>query len=183
MISGILKVAAVQPDVWLLGDSVIPETMGWTWVWQVQPAADGRQTRLVNRTRIQTAGPDNPVANVMIGLGGFIMNQRSMHGLKAHAEGWSEPGYEEPLEIVLWFLTLAVGLVAAGLFVVRRRWQPPLMVALAAIILLMVLTFVQPAVWLRVVLDATLIAALVWAWRSTTALSPMRMKAREIAFG
>jgi hypothetical protein len=90
MISGILKIAAAQPGEWLLADSVIPEVFGWTWVWQLQPAREGQATRLVNRTRIQAAGPDNPVMNVMMGLGGFIMNQRTMQGIRpARKAGWN----------------------------------------------------------------------------------------------
>ncbi len=166
MISGILKVAAAQPGEWLLADSVIPEVFGWTWVWQLQPSREGQATRLVNRTRIQAAGPDNPVMNVMMGLGGFIMNQRTMQGIKARAEGWVEPAYQELAEIALWCTTLVTGLVAAALFVIRPRWRAPLAVALAAFVVLMLLTFLQPAVWLRVILDVALLGGLIFTWRS-----------------
>ncbi len=180
MISGILKIAAAQPGEWLLADSVIPEVFGWTWVWQIQPTRDGQATRLVNRTRIQAAGPDNPVMNVMMGLGGFIMNQRTMQGIKARAEGWVEPGYRELAEIVLWCATLLTGLIAAALFVIRSRWRAPLAVALAAFVVLMLLTFLQPAVWLRVILLVALLGVLILTWRSA---APGAAKASARASG
>jgi hypothetical protein len=77
-----------------------------------------------------------------------------------------EPDYRELAEIALWCTTLAAGLIAAALFVLRPRWQAPLAVALAAFVVLMLLTFLQPAVWLRVILLVALLGGLIFTWRS-----------------
>lgn len=169
IIAGILKLADVRPGEYMLADSMIPDTFGWTWVWQVQPAADGQQTRLITRMRIQMPVADNSPASLLIGLGAFIMDQRMMNGIQARAAGWREPPYEEGLEIGLWFVALAAGLAGAVLFVARRKWLPSLLVAVAAVVVIFVLTFVQPPIWARVALDAALIAGVWWAWRATKA--------------
>ncbi|MGE5601626.1 MAG: hypothetical protein ACM30E_01165, partial [Nitrososphaerales archaeon] len=145
IIQGLLKWDRFESGKWLLASSTVPDVMGWTWLWQITPAADGKGTRLINRIGIQAmAGGDNPVMSFFIGNGAFIMEQRMMNGIKAHAEGWVEPPYQEAVEIVLWFVALLVGIVSAVLFVTRRAWIAPLSLAVASVAVVLVLTFSQP---------------------------------------
>jgi hypothetical protein len=65
-------------------------------------------------------GGDNPIVSFFIGNGAFIMEQRMMNGIKAHAEGWVEPPYQEAVESVLWLIALLAGLAGAVLFITRR---------------------------------------------------------------
>jgi hypothetical protein len=93
-------------------------------------------------------------------LGGFIMERNMMTGLKTRAEGGVEPGFTEPLEIFLWLAALVVGIVAAVRFITRPAWQVPLAVGLASVAALFVLTFLQPEIWVRVLMLGVLITAL-----------------------
>jgi hypothetical protein len=95
-------------------------------------------------------------------LGGFIMERNMMTGLKTRAEGGSEPGFTEPLEIILWLAALAAGLVAAARFITRPDWRLPLTLGLAALIVLFWLTFIQPSLWLRLLAVVALTGGLVW---------------------
>jgi hypothetical protein len=100
-----------------------------------------------------------------LGLGAFVMQRNMIDGIKLRAEGGSEPAYTEPLEIILWFVALLVGLAAALLFVQRPKGLFPLLLGLDAVVLLMVLTFVQPSIILRAGLDMLLLAGLIWIFR------------------
>ena len=90
-----------------------------------------------------------------------------MNGIKAHAEGWVEPPYQEAVEIVLWLVALLAGLAGAVLFVARRSWIAPLAVAVAAVGVILVFTFAQPPIAVRVLLDVALIAGVYAAARVT----------------
>jgi hypothetical protein len=171
MIQGLLKVSEVKTGEYLLAESVVPESFGWTWLFKLEDAGDGR-TRLLNRARISGATAPNPVMNVVLGLGGSIMNRRMMNGLEAHPEGWVEPAYMEGLEMALWLATLLTGLVAAVLFLARRKWAPSLLIAALAVVVILVLTFVQPAISLRVAMVVALAAGLAWAFAATAERAP-----------
>ena len=146
MIQGLLKISDVKTGEYLLAESVIPEQFGWTWIFALEGDGEGR-TRLINRTRIAAPGKPNQAMITVLGLGGSIMNRRMMNGLVAHPEGWVEPAYQEWLEAGLWLAALFIGLAAATLFLARRRWAPSLLVACAAVVAILILTFVQPAIW------------------------------------
>jgi hypothetical protein len=183
IIQGLLKWDLFEPGKWLLASSTNPDVMGWTWLWQITPASDSKATRLVNRIGIQAmTGGDNPIMTFFIGNGAFIMEQRMMNGIKARAEGWAEPPYQEAVEMVLWFVALIVGIAAAVLFVARRAWIAPLTLAVASVGVILVLTFAQPPVVARVLLDAALVAGLVATVRAPAkAPAPTRANAPKAA--
>jgi hypothetical protein len=188
MIQSVLKVREVQPGEYLLADAVHPEAFNWVWLWHLQPVDGGQHTRLVVHFGIQLPGADsNPVMTFMMDVGGFVMEQNMLQGIKTRAEGGSEPTWTEPAEIALWLAALLAGLAAgvmfvfmpgrprplaallagsaAGvLFLFRPGWPRPLAVAVAAVVALFVLTFVQPALWVRLLIDLGLFAGLAWAW-------------------
>lgn len=142
--------------------------LGWTWLWHIQPAAGG-QTRLNIHMHIQPPGEMGaPILTDIIELGAFIMERNMMTGLKVRAEGGGEPAWIEPAEIAIWLAALLVGLAAAGRFVAgpldRRGWSA-LALGLAALVVLFVFTFLQPAVWLRAALDLALAGGLAWVLR------------------
>jgi hypothetical protein len=167
LIQGTLNVRAVQPGVWLLADTTPPAAFGWTWLWRLDPLDGGARTRLVNRMRIQVGeAPPNLVAGSVMDLGGFVMQQRMMQGIKLRAEGGHEPAWMEGAEIGLWLTALLSGLIAAWLFVVQPAWPRPLAVGVASVVVLLILTFVQPPTGVRAVLDAALIGGAWWAYRA-----------------
>jgi hypothetical protein len=167
LIQGTLNVRAVQPGAWLLAEATQPEIFGWTWLWALEPTDGGAHTRLINRMRIQLpATAANPVASFMMDIGGFVMQQRMLLGIRLRAEGGSESWWIERAEIAFWLAALLCGLIAAGMFVLQQPWWRPLAVAIAAVVALFCLTFVQPPFLVRAALDAALIGATWWAYRA-----------------
>ena len=94
------------------------------------------------------------LAGSLIDISGFVMEKGMLQGIQDRAEGRYPPAYAENLGIALWLLALAAGLVGAGTFVTRRDWRLPLAVGLLAVFVLFCLTFIQPVLWVRVVLVA-----------------------------
>jgi hypothetical protein len=68
--------------------------------------------------------------------------------------------------MALWFTALLCGLVAALLYLFRRAWLQPLMVATVAVMVLFLLTFVQTPLWVRFVLDLALVAGVAQSYPS-----------------
>lgn len=168
IIAGALKVREVLPGQYLLADLIKPDGGQWTWLWYLTPTNGGTQTRLVVRCLMQLpAEAANPIVVGVMNAGGFVMQQRMIHGLKLRAEGGAELPYAEQIEIALWLTTLAVGLLAAALFVFQRAWRMPLALAVVAVVALVALTFIQPALWVRVLVNVALLAGLWWARQST----------------
>jgi hypothetical protein len=165
LIEGFLKVRQVEPGRFLLGEAVPELGIGWTWIWAIEPEG-AEATRLHVRTRIQPVGEiaEAPVAlGFLIDTGGLVMQRKMLSGLRLRAEGRIERSFVQPLEIAAWFLALGLG-VAAGVRYVRvRAWWKPLAVAVSAVLALFLFTFVQPPLWLRLLLDAALALGL---WRS-----------------
>ena len=80
------------------------------------------------------------------------------------------------------FLPLAAcGIAAAWLFVFRRAWLRPLIVAVAAVLGLFILTFVQPALWIRVILDTLLVCSVGGAYQSNRRHRLARPRVRTVS--
>lgn len=163
-IQGSQVIAAVVPGQSLLSTAADPSLMQWTWIWRLDPIDDGQRTRLLVRFRIQLpTDADNPVLTGVMTAGGFVMQQRMLHGLKLRAEGGVEPVWMEAAEIGLWLTTLVLGLAAAVLYLTGADWRRPLGVATLAVAALVVMTFVQPDLWIRLAVIGMLVLALLWA--------------------
>lgn len=158
MIQGAMAVKALEPGKWYLGAST--NEMGWSWLWFLEPLNEN-QTRLIVRSHIKPAGAmsDNTVGTVL-NLGGFVMEQAMLQGLKARAEGATPLPFYEPLEIVLWLIPLGAGMVAAVYFVTSRNWLLPGITGVLSVIALFVFTFIQPSVAFRILADLTLLIVL-----------------------
>ncbi|MGD8464511.1 MAG: hypothetical protein PVI09_11645, partial [Anaerolineae bacterium] len=155
-----LTVHSVEPGQYLLAQLANVPDLGWTWIWHLYPSAEN-ETRLVVRTKIQPGEElNNPLIAYVMDVGGFVMERRMMQGIKDRAEGNLEPESIEVIEIALWLLALAAGLAGAVLFVRKSAWPLPLLVATGAVLALLVFTFLQPPIWIRVVVDAALLGGL-----------------------
>jgi hypothetical protein len=177
IIQDAIQIEQIQPGAWLLAQSRMPEMMNWVWVWQVRPIDGGQRTRLLVRMRIEipdSAGMGNPAIGFFMDVGGFVMERGMMLGIKERAEGKVEPATIEIVEITLWLIALLCGLAGALMFVTRRAWQAPLALGVIAVGALFVFTFVQPPVWMRGIVDATLIAGGVWIVKRTAPESGSR---------
>jgi hypothetical protein len=94
------------------------------------------------------------------------MEQKALDTVRQRAEGLSESVFTTPYEIITWLAALAMGLTAGVLFINRKDWKKPLAVGAASVIVLLVLTFLFPPLWLRGVLDLGLLTGLVWNFRA-----------------
>lgn len=152
--------------------------MTWVWTWMVTPV-DGQHSRLVNRFRIQTPASMAlpPILVDAIDLGGFVMEQNMMQGIAQRAEGRGELSFTEPLEIFFWLAALGAGLAGAWAFINRAEWRKALGVCILAVAGLFVLTFVQPDLWVRALIDLALIAGSAWAIRPEVTTRPAAVQA------
>jgi hypothetical protein len=165
IIQGLLKIREYESGRYLLAESIQPSPFLWVWCWYVDPMEGGAATRLISRFSIEVpaGAAGNPVMDFMLDAGGFVMHQNMMQSIKLRAEGRTEPAWIESLEIGLWIAALFVGLAAAVLYLIRNEWRRPLLIAALAVVVIFVLTFIQPAILVRFLLDAGLAAALLWA--------------------
>jgi hypothetical protein len=165
IIQGSMRIREVRPGDYLLAEIIQPAPFGWTWLWRIYPMSGGSQTRLVVRFAIDLPGEEeNPAMTFFMTIGGFVMTQKMLDGIAQRAEGGTEAPYFEKLEVALWAISLAAGLIAAGLYLFQPAWQRPLLVAVAAVLALVVLLIVQPAMTLRLFLVAALLVGLWWAY-------------------
>jgi len=166
IIQGALKIRELEPGRYMLADSIIPEVMNWVWLWYLQPI-DDEQTSLIVRMAIELpdSAADDPVMGFMMDVGGFVMENNMMQGIKTRAEGKKELGWIEPLEICVWLLTLLGGVIAAVRYVIKPRWQFMLFLAVVSVLMLFMLTFVQPPIWQRVIMMGLILYGLVWDMR------------------
>ena len=165
VIANMLVIQDYKAGEWVLArDTPALGGVSWSWLWIVEPI-DAQHSRLINRFRIQTPpGMGIPApATFLVDIGGFMMEQNMMQGIVQRAEGRGELAFTEPLEIILWLTALGAGLAAAWFFLTRPAWQAPLAVALTVIAGLLVLTFVQPPLWTRGLIDLALLGGAVWS--------------------
>jgi hypothetical protein len=156
MIQNAMEVKALEPGKWYLGAST--NEMGWTWLWYLEPINEN-QTRLIVRSHIKPAGAmSNDIVGTVLNLGGFVMEQAMLQGIKMRAEGLVPPSYNELVETAVWLLALGMGLVAGLLFITLREWWLPGSAGVLAVLALIVFTFVQPPVGIRIFVDLTLFA-------------------------
>lgn len=87
-----------------------------------------------------------------------VMEQKTLDTLKLLAEGGAPSPLTTAAEIGVWLFALACGSVAGLLCLRRADWRRPLALGLAAVGVLVVLTFLYPPLWLRALLDLALAA-------------------------
>ncbi len=166
IISDWMVIQAYQPNEYVRAIST-PKYFGmlWTWLWYLQPI-DQATTRLIVRHRVFVP-PDLP-KNVMIGVlnAGYVMERSMMLGIRARVEGNVPPAYEELVQIILWLIAFACAVIAVVRFGKPYGRYYSLALGLISAAVVFVLTFVQPPMIVRIVLDAMLIVAVqvVYRW-------------------
>ena len=136
-----------------------PENGSWTFV--VQPL-DRYTTRLLFRGR----GAARSVAGVAFDRSifepaHFVMERRTMIGIKQLAEGEDRHRWANHLQVMLWTITFALLVVSAVQVVRRREWQRPLIGFVGSAIVFQILTLAQPPIVLGMALVAAL-ALVLW---------------------
>lgn len=152
-----------QTDQFVLATVTEKLPFQWTWLWYVEPV-DADATRLIVRHRAAFP-PDMPQKLIdMIFSAGFIMERGMMLGIQARAEGAVPAALEEPLGAFLWLSTFAMGVICAARFVRVADGYHTLGVGLEAVVVLFVLTYIQPPVLVRMMLVLLVAAGVVVAF-------------------
>lgn len=159
-------VSVVEPHQWFGWQS--GDKSGrpvWNFVFGLFPVNE-THTRLVVR---ESFDPDAMPAAVvaLIEIPDVVMELKALDTVKQRAEGRSASPLTTVFEIAAWLAALVMGAAAGVLFVRRANGWPFLAVALASVIVLLLLTFLFPPLWLRGVLNLGLLAGLIWSVRRT----------------
>jgi hypothetical protein len=138
-----------------------PDDGSWSFV--VKPIGD-EKSRLLVRSR---AGGERSLAGEAFDLlvfepMHFTMERNMMENIKAHAEGKAVFAAADTLEVLLWTITVALGMLAAVRMFRDERWGRQIGVVVAAALVLQILTFIQPSLVTGFMLVGFL-AWLVWA--------------------
>jgi hypothetical protein len=162
MLMDVLVLRDVQANQYLVaGPKPGQEQAGLLWAWALAPQPDGT-TRLLVHMRIQIPGMGgNKWVGGALNLATFMMERKMMEGIKLHAEGGGEADWVQIAEAVLWLAALIIGLMAASRFITRPDWKLPLGIGLAAVLVLLGLVYLQPALWLRLALVLAMAGGLV----------------------
>lgn len=164
IIVDVMVVKDYQPGQSVLAAATNKLPLKWTWLWYVEPV-DAGASRLIVRHRIAFP-PDAPkgIINAVF-TSGYVMERGMLLGIKARAESSLPSPLEEPLGAIIWLLVAAGGIAAAVRFVRVADGYPTLGVGLAAIVILFILTFIQPPLWVRFGLLLLLTAGIVVTFR------------------
>ena len=112
------------------------------------------------------------IATFVLEIPDVVMEQKMLNTLKERAEGQTAWAFTTAYEITVWLTTFAIGIMASVLFIKRRNWQKPLLVGVAALVVLLALTFLFPPLWMRGVLVILLLIGLVWSWQQRADMIP-----------
>jgi hypothetical protein len=139
-----------------MGDPVTaPESGSWAFV--LQPL-DAHTTRLLFRGRASAPPSLGALAfdRFIFDPAHYVMERRTMIGVKQLAEGGSRHRWANHAQVLLWTITF-IGFVMSGIGVLRRRqWQRPLAAFIASALVFQFLTLGQPPVWIGVAVVAIL---------------------------
>jgi hypothetical protein len=132
----------------------------WNFIFGLFPI-DGSHTRLVVRESFDRDRMP-PVVTSVIEIPDVIMEQKALDTVRVRAEGLLTSRLITPYEIFVWLAAFAIGAIAAVQFITRKAWKKSLAIGLASVVVLLVLTFLFPPLWLRGVLDLGLLGGVVW---------------------
>ncbi|MFN7036399.1 MAG: hypothetical protein ACK4SN_08530 [Bellilinea sp.] len=151
IIINFLVIEDYQPNEFVLARNSNELPLQWTWLWYIYPTGENT-SRLVVRHRID-APEDVPMGifNVIMNSG-FVMERAMMLGIRDRAEGRIPSPLAEPVGAFIWLLVFAGGVIAAVNFIRFPHGYHALGVGFEAILVLFILTFIQPPLWLRWVL-------------------------------
>jgi hypothetical protein len=160
------KVFIVEPEQFFGWQSFADDgTPVWTFILGLYPL-NATQTRLIIRESFsETAMP--AAALTVLEIPDSVMGLKALHTVKARAEGVNAKPLVTALEILFWLGALLPGVIAGVLVLTRSAWQAPLALGLLSVLVLLVLTFLYPPLWLRAASVAGVVSGLVWIWQRT----------------
>jgi hypothetical protein len=154
-------VTVLEPNEWLSWQA--KDDRGnpvWTFTFGLFPV-DAGHTRLIVRESFRSEFMP-PAAVFALEIPDVVMELKMLDTVKNRVEGRSESAWIAPLEIIVWFTVLGVGLSAVVLFASRPDGKQPVVLIVVAALVLLLITFLFPPLWLRVVLALGLVAGLLW---------------------
>ncbi|MBL8092533.1 MAG: hypothetical protein JNL73_00090 [Anaerolineales bacterium] len=162
-------VVVIEPNRWLGWQST--DEAGrpvWSFTLGLNPI-DPDHTRLIVR---ESFSPDALPAAVLVAIEipDAVMELKALDTVKRRAEGALPSVWLTVFEIVAWLAALLCGLLAGMLAIARATWLPALAVGVAAVIVLLGLTFLFPPLWLRAALDLGLVAGLIWSGQKASSV-------------
>lgn len=155
------RVTLLEPNRWLSWQATGQDDQPvWTFIFGLSPVDESRSRLVVRESFDSSFMP--PAAVAALEIPDAVMELKALDTVKRLAEGTKVSGWLMPLEIILWLIPLLGTLIAAVLFINRQAGKAPLALLVAAVLILQVVTFLFPPIWLRLILDLALIAGLGW---------------------
>jgi hypothetical protein len=132
-----------------------------TWSFILVPV-DGKTTRLIIRGR----RIENPDRVIRLSYGSvvdsvqFILERKMMVGIKERAEGNLQPQTDDIVQVLLWIAAFFGLVMAIILVIVQKKWKLPLIIAIATVLIIWYLCFLQPPILYGILLDSAILIAL-----------------------
>jgi hypothetical protein len=163
-----LLVREIEAGRWMLwGD----EEGRTNWLWALEPTEESR-TRLITRVRMKYAWRSPMILfDLAIDLGDFVMRRECMRGIKSRAEGQSARSLlDMSTELFLWIAAFACFAIAELRIITRQDWRRPLVVAVAAALITILVVLWQPPLWIDALAAVIVLTGLRWASRDNPSI-------------
>ena len=163
---------AIQPDQYLIWQGVETGSKGG-FTWALYPI-DATHTRLVSRIRWSHhwSQPGMLALDLFTELADHIAVREVLQGVKGRVEGYSKPFVQQNIEFAIYVSAVLLFLAALVLVLVRPLSWRGWLAGLAAGIIWLVVWYAPLPIWIGLVLELFLIAALVRAFRKPSAPTP-----------
>ena len=132
-----------------------------TWSFTLVPV-DGKTTRLIIRGR-RIESPNQSIGllySPVVDSGQFILERKMMVGIKERTEGTLNQQTDDIIQVLLWMAAFFGLIMAIILVLVQKKWKLPLFIALATVLILWYLCFLQPPILYGILLDFVILMAL-----------------------
>ena len=123
---------------------------------------DGKTTRLIIRGR-RIESPEQVIRLIygsVVDSGQFILERKMMIGIKERAEGKLQTQTDDIFQVLLWMAAFFGLVIAIILVLVQKKWKLPLIIALATVLIIWYLCFLQPPILHGIILDFAILMAL-----------------------
>jgi hypothetical protein len=157
-----LHIASLQPGRAFIIGGRDEASAAWNSTWQfvLEPQGESTTRLLLRLGSASYSGFDAILEPVF-----FIMERRMLQGIQERVEGRLKDEWLGEIEILLWLTAFAGFLVAEAGILFRPLWQRPAAVAAGSVVIILVLAFAQPPLWVDLLGAAAIYAGLAWAFR------------------
>jgi len=132
----------------------------WTFTFGLFPIDDSHTRLIVRESFDNTFMP--PAAVVALEIPDVVMEQKALNTVRERAEKIPQSVWTTPLEIIVWLSALVICLISLVWHANHDDSNYPLFLSVASVLVLLLITFLFPPLWLRIALDLGLFVGLVW---------------------